>query len=137
MPRERAAEPDLEVYWDRGEALVIFRGDLDGVSAADLSERLLEIDKVLGVLNGERRRMVVDVAGVRLINQAAVRALVSTRQRLSPECHLLLRSPSRAARRSLAPSGLLEDGYLADGQVAGASGNGQSSQGARRQKAPR
>jgi anti-anti-sigma regulatory factor len=105
MLRERPAQPgvpaqlDVEVYWDRGEALIIVRGKLDGVSAADLAERVIEIAKVLEALNTEPRRVVVDLAGAGFVNEAAVRALDAARQQLSAGCTLLLRSPSRAARK--------------------------------------
>lgn len=114
MPWERSADLGVEVCWGRGVALVIARGDLNGVSVVDLAECLMEIDKVLEVLNGQSRRLVV---GDGFVNQAAVRALAVMRQRLSPECLLLLRSPSRAARTVLAPSGLLDDGYVIDGRA--------------------
>lgn len=110
MLREQFVQLRIEVYWHRGESLVIVRGDLDGVSAADLSERLLEIDKALRVLNGRPRRLVVGLAEVGFANQAAVRVLAATRQELAPECQLLLQSPSRAVRKVLAPAGLLDDG---------------------------
>lgn len=127
MLREHSAQLRIEVYWHRGESVVIIRGDLDGVSSADLSERLLEIDKVLRVLNGQPRRLIVDLAEVGFANRAAVRALAATREELAPECALLLRSPSRAARRVLAPAGLLDDGPLANGQAPGVPGHAQAS----------
>lgn len=117
MHREQSAQLEVEVHWDRGESLVIVRGDLDGISSAELAERLLEIDKVLQVLNGRPRQLVVDLAGVGFANRAAVRALVGTREQLSAGCVLQLRSASPAVRRVLAPSGLLDDRHRVNGQV--------------------
>jgi len=126
MLRERPAPPgvpaqlDVEVYWDRGEALIIVRGKLDGVSAADLAERVIEIAKVLEALNTEPRRVVVDLAGAGFVNEAAVRALDAARQQLSAGCTLLLCSPSRTARNILEPAGLVDDGSAVNGQAASA-----------------
>lgn len=125
MLQEHFAQLRIEVYWHRGESLVFVEGDLDGVSAADLSERLLEIDKTLRVLNGRPRRLVVGLAEVGFANQAAIRVLAATRQELAPECQLLLQSPSRALRKVLAPAGLLDDRPLTDGQASGAPGRHQ------------
>jgi anti-anti-sigma regulatory factor len=108
---------DVEVYWDTGEAVIFVRGDLDGVSAADLAERLIEVDSVLGVLNGEVRRLVVDLADVRFVNQAAARALEAARRRLSPGRLIVVRSPTRAARKFLTPVGLLDHEAGANGQA--------------------
>jgi len=137
MHREQSAQLEVEVHWDRGESLVIVRGDLDGISSVDLAERLLEIDDVLKVLNGRPRRLVVDLAGVGFANQAAVRALVGTRRRLSAGCVLQLRSPSRAVRRVLAPSGLLDDGHRVNGQVSRAPDHDQASSAAGRHRSRR
>jgi anti-anti-sigma factor len=127
MLREQSVQLRIQVYWHRGESVVIVQGDLDGVSAADLSERLLEIDEVLRVLNGQPRRLVVGLAEVGFANQAAARILAATRQELAPECQLLLQSPSRALRKVLAPAGLLDDRPLTDGHASGAPGDGRAS----------
>ena len=134
MLREHSVELQVEVYWHRGEALVIVRGDLDGVSAVDLAERLLEIDNVLKVLNGRPRQLVVDLAGVGFANRAAGRAIASTQRLLSAGCVLQLRSPSPAARKVLASSGLLDDGPKGNGQASRAPGHDQASRAAGRHR---
>jgi len=101
----------VEVYWDSGQALFIVRGELDGLAAADLTERMAEVARVLQVLNGQSARLIVDLAGVGYLNKAAARALVTASEQLLPEGSFMLRSPSRAARKLLGPAGLL-DGSL-------------------------
>lgn len=108
MLRNRPTPLAVEVYWDSGEALFIVLGELDGVAAADLAERMVEVAKVLQALNGQSARLIVDLAGVGYLNQAAARALVTAREQLLPDGSFLVRSPSRAARRLLGPAGLLE-----------------------------
>jgi len=108
MLRDRPTPLAVEVYWDSGEALFIVRGELDGLAAADLAERMVEVARVLQTLNGRSARLIVDLAGVGYVNQAATRALVTAREQLLPESSFVLRSPSRAARRLLGPAGLLD-----------------------------
>jgi anti-anti-sigma regulatory factor len=135
MPRP-PAEPRIEVHWEPGEALVIVRSDLDGASAAALCERLAEIDGVLAVLNGQPRRLIVDLAGVRFADRVTLDALAATRGRLQPGCHLLLRSPGWGMHQALASPGLDGDCVL-DGQVAGGTGRSQAQRPVRRRQSPR
>ncbi len=113
MLREPPAEPGMEIHWDNGEALVIVRGELDGVTAAELADPLGEVDKVLRVLNGEPRRLVVNLADVGFVNRTVVRALDGACHRLAPQCPLVVRSPSRAARKALTPASLLDGSNVA------------------------
>lgn len=98
----------VEVYWHPGEATFVVRGELDGPAAADLTERLTEVARVIRVLNGEPGRLVVDLADVKRVDLAAARALAVARQQLSPDCSLLIESPSPAASKHLGAAGLLE-----------------------------
>jgi anti-anti-sigma regulatory factor len=98
----------VEVYWHPGEATFVIRGELDGPAAADLTERLTEVARVIRVLNGEPGRLVLDLAGVKRVDQAAARVLATARQQLSPDCLLLVESPSTAAKKNLGATGLLE-----------------------------
>lgn len=97
----------VEVYWHPGEATFVIRGELDGPAATDLTERLTEVGRVIRVLNGEPGRLVVDLAGVKGVDQAAARAFAAARQQLSPDCSLVIESPSPAARKHLASVGLV------------------------------
>jgi anti-anti-sigma regulatory factor len=127
----------VEVYWASGEALVVVHGDLDGVSAVDLAERLVEVGSVLRFLNGQPQRLVVDLADVQFVNLAAARALDAARHQLPPECPLVLRSSGRAARKILASAGLLDLDVAVTDPASRAAGNGGASRMWARRKAPR
>jgi anti-anti-sigma regulatory factor len=110
MVGEQPVPLAVEVHWHPGEATFVIQGELDGPAAVDLTERLTEVARVIRVLNGEPGRLVVDMAGVTDADGAAARALAEARQQLSPDCSLVIESPSPAAIKHLGPAGLLERG---------------------------
>jgi anti-anti-sigma regulatory factor len=107
MVGEQPVQLGVEVYWHAGEATFVVRGELDGPAAADLTERLTEVARVVRVLNGEPGRLILDMAGVTRVDQAAARTLATARQQLARDCSLLIESSSPAASKHLGPAGLL------------------------------
>lgn len=87
--------------WQEGQALVTVRGELDDASAPELADLLTNEVCVRGP-----RRLVLDLSGVSFIDCAGLRAIARARRLLPPECPVVLRSPSRAARKLLAATGL-------------------------------
>jgi anti-anti-sigma factor len=99
-PQERS---DLRVSCTtRADATVVeLRGGLDAIGAAVLRA---ELDRVAGA----RRRLVLVMAGVDLIDSAGIGMLVDARRALQNDfCVLAIQEPSPVVRRALEIGGLI------------------------------
>lgn len=108
-PEWNPASARALVHWEKGQATVTVRGELDHASAPELDELLTTEVRVR-----RPRRVVLDLRGVTFIDCAGLRPVARAQRLLSPECPLVLRSPSAAVRRLLTITGM-DRAYPIDG----------------------
>ncbi len=86
---------DMQVHWDNRDVTVVLAGELDCASAPDLSALLTEL------IAKRPQQLVLDLANVLFMDCAGITLIVRARRALPAARPVILRSPSRQARRLL------------------------------------
>ena len=86
--------------WDHRTATVTVHGDIDIATAGAFRDRLV------AVANERPARVVIDLADVRFLDSAGLRAFVQLRKALPKDCQVVIRSPRRRTRQVFELTGL-------------------------------
>jgi anti-anti-sigma factor len=101
MYRDSVPVPRVDVAWAGGMATVVIHGELSLTTAPEVAARLAE------VTSRQPSRLIVDLSGLPdSAGPRMVRIIDRARLALPPDCRLIIRSPTPAARRLIEVTGL-------------------------------
>lgn len=84
----------VEVSDDKGRTVIVLRGEIDMMSVETIRDA---IEPHLG----PRQAIVIDLSGVEFVDSSLMKVLAHARTRVTAEGNVIIRNPSRVARRVL------------------------------------